>query len=148
MILSKHFTLEEFIHSDKAIAKGIDNTPHQVAIDNLGRLARIILEPIREVIKVPLIISSGYRCVELNALVGGVDTSDHLKGLAADINAKGKTSIELFDAILAMPDFVYGQCILENLDGRKWVHISVGIKRENMRTDERDEHSKPIYIHV
>lgn len=148
MILSKHFTLEELVHSDTAIAKGIDNTPYQVAIDNLGRLARLVLEEIRVVVNVPIIISSGYRCAELNKLVGGVPTSDHVKGLAADINAQGMTNEELFNKILGMKDFIYSQCILENLDGRKWVHISVGIKRQNMRTDSRDENGKPIYITV
>ena len=87
MQLTKNFTLEELVHSDTANAKGIDNTPTQEIIDNLKELAENVLQPIRDKWGKPLTVNSGYRCKELNKAVGGVSTSQHQKGKAADIEA-------------------------------------------------------------
>lgn len=38
-----------------------------------------------------MIITSGYRCVEYNAEVGGIPDSAHIKGLAADIKCEDAT---------------------------------------------------------
>jgi uncharacterized protein YcbK (DUF882 family) len=43
------------------------------------------LQAVRDIIEIPMKISSGYRCVDHNKDVGGADTSSHLRGLAADI---------------------------------------------------------------
>lgn len=155
-ILSKNWTLEELIQSstadqslmDKIPENDIDNTPSEEIKENLGRLARTVLQPISDSTGRRIHCTSGYRCEKLNKIVGGAATSDHLKGYAADINAIGLTNEQLFAHILGMEDLTYGQCILENLDGRKWVHVSYGTKKENMKTNGRDANGKVIYVHL
>ncbi len=71
MNITENFTLEEFMHSDTAIAKGIKNDPgsrEKLAITNL---CAKLLQPLRDAIGKPISINSGYRCPELNAAVGG-----------------------------------------------------------------------------
>ena len=83
--LSEHFTLKEFENSAVAQAHGIDNTVPVQYIPTLQQLCHTVLEPLREFAGVPIIISSGYRCNELNVKVGGVYASQHTLGEAADI---------------------------------------------------------------
>ena len=70
--LSEHFTLKEFENSAVAQAHGIDNTVPVQYIPTLQQLCHTVLEPLRDFAGVPIIISSGYRCNELNVKVGGV----------------------------------------------------------------------------
>lgn len=86
--LSKNFTLGEFLRSATAerhpeIAEQQYNPPEEV-VANLAYLCSTTLQPVREVLGVPLRITSGYRCKALNDLVGSNDRSQHLKGQAAD----------------------------------------------------------------
>lgn len=83
--LSPHFTLEEFTSSQTGARKGIDNTPSPEIVAQLRDTAAL-LERVRTLLGgVPLIISSGYRSPALNAIVGGVPSSAHMSGRAADI---------------------------------------------------------------
>jgi hypothetical protein len=83
--LSAHFTLEEFTSSQTAARKSIDNTPSPEIVTHL-RATAALLERVRAILgNVPVIISSGYRSPALNAIVGGVPSSAHLSGRAADI---------------------------------------------------------------
>lgn len=111
----KYFTFNEMIHSDTAIKYGIDNTPtDKEVIDNINNtLYR--LDEIRERYGKPIIINSGYRCKELNKIVGGKSNSQHLKGEAADL----KWNLELFNLIAN--HFHFDQLIME---GAKWIHVS------------------------
>lgn len=133
MNLSKNFTLEELIYSDTANQYNIDNTPSQEIIDNLTRLANEVLQPIRDKYNKPIIISSGYRCEELNAKVGGVSNSAHKYGLAADLDVGGiNENKELFLLIKKMIDnneIEVDQLINEN--HYKWCHI--GLSKNNNR---------------
>ena len=88
MRLSENFTLAEFEHSDFAEAQGIDNTVPDELVPNLQALATNVLQPLRDYMGSAITVNSGYRCKELNALVGGVQTSHHLQGYAADIVPK------------------------------------------------------------
>ena len=88
MKLTKNFTLAEFEHSDFAESQGIDNTVPDEFIPNLQALATNVLQPLRDYMGNAITVNSGYRCKELNALVGGVQTSHHLRGYAADIVPK------------------------------------------------------------
>lgn len=88
MFKSTYFTLEEFLVSDTAVKKKIQNTPSWDDIEHLRELS-IFLDKIREAWGEPIYISSGYRCAKLNKLVGGKDTSVHKIGYAADIYVKG-----------------------------------------------------------
>ena len=86
----KHFSISELTASDTALREGIDNHPPKCAYHLLYVLVEQLLDPIREAWGEPIVISSGYRCKELNTLVGGVKNSHHLLGCAADIIAGNK----------------------------------------------------------
>ena len=126
MQLTKNFTLEELVHSDTADAKGIDNTPTQEIIDNLKELAENVLQPIRDKWGKPLIINSGYRCKELNKAIGGVSTSQHQRGQAADIEAgTNDDNKELFYMISDMiedKEIIVDQLLDEAR--YSWIHVS------------------------
>ena len=82
--LSEHFTLEELTYSRTAVENAIANEPPAQAKASLQHLAGCLLEPLRQLYKKPIAILSGYRNKEVNRLVGGVATSQHVKGEAAD----------------------------------------------------------------
>ena len=84
---SSYFTISELTASATAQREGIDNCPPASAYHLLHVLIEQLLDPIREAWGAPILVSSGYRCKELNALVGGAKNSHHLLGCAADITA-------------------------------------------------------------
>jgi zinc D-Ala-D-Ala carboxypeptidase len=120
--LSAHFSLREFTRSAEAARKGIDNTPSPAIISNLVATAQM-LEKIRALIQSPIRITSGYRCLRLNRAIGSKDTSDHIRGLAADIDADSFASPFHLATTLAprVDSLAIGQLILE-FD--EWVHVS------------------------
>ena len=117
--LSENFTLYEMLRSEKAEQLDIDNTPNRSALENL-RLLVGWLESVRALLGVPMEISSGYRCLLLNRVVGSKDTSDHLLGLAADFTAPQLGTPEDVCRRLVASDIPYKQLIFEHT----WVHIS------------------------
>lgn len=122
--LSWHFTLEDLSRSDIATRKGLDNTPPPEAVENLKRLVNDVLQPVREWTGSTITVSSGYRCEELNRLVGSKATSAHREGRAADITSKATncaTALAFAQAIAQRP-LNFDQCIVE-FDS--WVHVSV-----------------------
>lgn len=120
MKLSEHFTLEELIASEIALRKGLDNIPEGIVVDNLVRLANK-LEEVRKVLGKPVMVNSGYRSVAVNSAVGGVSSSQHCVGCAADIRIPGMKPDEVVRAIVAS-DIQYDQLIRE-FDS--WTHISI-----------------------
>src|SRR4051812_12284280 len=100
--LSEHFTYAEMIYSPTAIRHGIDNTPPQEARSNLFNLCNKVLEVIRRKLNTTTRISSGFRCKLLNTIIGGSDTSQHMDGKAADINADGLSTEKLFQEIIEL----------------------------------------------
>ena len=95
MNLSKNFTLNEFLRSDTASRYKIDNKPNEEQLDNLSFVAEQ-LEIIRSYYNKPIFISSGFRTKELNTLLKGSKTSQHMQGLAVDINLKTKDENKIF----------------------------------------------------
>ena len=120
MNLSEHFTLEELTASEIAARKGLDNTPSKFEIDNLTRLANK-LEEIRKVLAKPIMINSAFRSIETNQAVGGVKSSQHCLGCAADIKVPGMSPDEVVRAIINSK-IQYDQLIRE-FDS--WTHISI-----------------------
>lgn len=119
--LSPHFQLSEFTHSQAAARLGLPNEPGPAALNNLRRLAQH-LERVREVLGgVPLIISSGYRSVEVNRAVGGAARSAHLAGLAADFTAPRFGTPREVCRALAKAGIPFDQLIYEGT----WVHFAV-----------------------
>lgn len=125
MRLSPHFTLAELTRSAKAEALGFDNTPPPELLPRLVRTAEM-LERIRSTVRVPVIVTSGYRCPELNAAIGSRSTSDHPQGHAADIVAPAfGRPVELARLLAPLADTLgIGQIILEQVAGKSWVHVS------------------------
>ena len=83
--LTKHFKLREFTESATAVRHRIVNEPGPEAIENLRRLCEGCLEPLREALKLPVVITSGYRCKTLNNLIAhSSERSQHMLGQAAD----------------------------------------------------------------
>ena len=74
----KYFSISELISSATALREGIDNRPNKCAYHLLHVLVDQLLDPIREAWGEPIVVSSGYRCKELNTLVGGAKNSHHL----------------------------------------------------------------------
>ena len=80
--------------------KGLQDTPTLDVVQNLQRLCVLVLQPLRDAIGRPVYINSGYRSKRLNARVGGVPNSYHLRGLAADIHVDNDEHAKvLFDIL-------------------------------------------------
>ena len=124
----RYFTLKEMCASEKAEKKGIDNYPSFTVVEHLSELVENILEPLRDAWGGPIYVTSGYRCEALNKAVGGVATSVHKLGWAADLQpARGrydefKTFVK---AWLVRNRVRFDQCIEETDGGERWIHIGL-----------------------
>lgn len=121
MILTKDFWLGEFTKSQIAARLGIRNNPTTQEIQNLKRLCQHVLQPLRDHLGLPVVITSGYRSPELNAKIGGAKNSQHTQGLAADIYVPGLSVQTVLTAIEAQ-GYPFDQLIDEY---GSWVHVSV-----------------------
>ena len=120
--ISKNFSYHEFEHSDIAKEERITNAITAVEIrDAIKSLVDNLLQPLRDAIKKPLKISSGYRCPALNShyKVGGAATSQHVKGEAADVWCATMTPYELACKVVEL-DLPFDQLILYS----GFVHLS------------------------
>ena len=105
------------------------NIPSHEAIANLKRVCGW-LEVLRERCGKPIIINSGYRSPQLNKKIGGVPTSNHLTGCAADIRVANMEQLIRYAAILldyadeSKQDF--DELLIErNRYGAIWLHFAV-----------------------
>jgi uncharacterized protein YcbK (DUF882 family) len=118
MQLSQNFTLDELTHTDH---RELDNTPNDIEINNLKRLAEV-LEQVKTVLGgKPVMVNSAFRSKAVNDAVGSKDSSQHRVGCAADIRIPGMTPDDVVKAIIAS-GIGYDQVIRE-FD--RWTHISV-----------------------
>lgn len=117
----ENFSLFEFINSNTANENGILNIPDFEHVENLLRLATLVLQPAREQLKRPILVTSGFRCPELNQAVGGKQNSQHLKGLAADIVCAGM--YDLFGILCDNPHI--DQLLFEDNGVTRWIHVSI-----------------------
>ena len=118
MNLSEHFTLEELTHTDH---RELDNTPNDLEIENLKRLAHF-LEAIKQVLGgKPIMVNSAFRSEAVNTAVGSKNTSQHRVGCAADIRVPGMTPDDVVKAVMRS-GLEYDQIIRE-FD--RWTHVSI-----------------------
>jgi hypothetical protein len=122
MNLTKNFYLDEMLASQSAVRLGFDEqfSPDQAVIDNLRALCQNVLQPLRDGLQRAILTSSGYRCPRVNQAIGGAKTSQHLFGMAADINVGHLTTEQLYQRI-KNSGLVFDQLIQE-FD--RWVHVS------------------------
>lgn len=116
-----YFTLHELLYSETALYSKIPNYPTWEQVENLNRLATTILDPVRKAFGKPIKVSSGFRSPLLNKAVGGVSNSQHLKGLAADLQVSDMKALKQDILESGVP---FDQLIEENKSGTKWLHIS------------------------
>ena len=132
MKLSANFTLREFIKSQTASRRGIDNSPSEEHLENALALFENVVQPVRDHFG-PTIITSGYRSPELNEAIGGSSTSQHSKGEAVDLEVMGTSTAEVCEWIAANCEF--DQLILEFFEpgdvNSGWVHVSYTRSGEN-----------------
>ena len=126
MNLSANLTLKELPRSDTATRLGLDNTPDEQALENLKTLCEMVLQPVRDHYGKSVTVNSAYRSPESNAAVNGSKSSDHCKGMAADIEIVGVANADLAQWI--MDNLEYTQLILEfytpGIPDSGWVHVS------------------------
>ena len=126
--ISENFSYREFEKSSTAEKEGIINIIHTVQVrDSIKALVDEVLQPLRTAWERPLVINSGYRCPELNAAVGGVATSQHVKGEAADLACDDPLALAQlaydtglpYDQMILYPTFVHFSHKLEGEQRRQ-----------------------------
>lgn len=141
MKLSKNFTLAELENSAYATRNDLDNRIPESLLPLVQALVTNVLQPVRDLLKEPVIVSSGYRSYQVNKGVGGSPRSQHMRAEAADL-VPVRMSVPAAFKKIAASDIPFDQLILEF--GR-WIHIShrkegpqrrqvLIAKRENGRT--------------
>lgn len=120
--LTEHFTLADFTRSPKAESSSIDNTPPDSLLNNIEFTASKL-----EIVRIflghrPIMVTSGYRCPQLNRIIGGSINSQHMNGEAVDfICPSFGTPKEIAKCLQPLVKVIgIDQLILENT----WVHCS------------------------
>ena len=141
MNLSEHFKLEELCKTKT----GIENVPNEAQVENLKRLCRWLEQLRRRWNNLygegddPIIINSGFRSPAVNKAVGGVSTSNHLTGCAADIRCIGMEQALRYAAILLdISDLNredYDELLIEQKRNVIWIHFAVRPKDNRRRTN-------------
>lgn len=127
----QYFELSEFIKSDTAKKRGIDNTPTFEVVRHLEELTEKVLEPLRAAWGKPIRVSSGYRCKKLNNApeIKGSPTSVHMIGYAADLQTSGSFN-KFRDFVVDWFKTTYtkfDQLLLERSakTGAQWIHVGL-----------------------
>lgn len=124
MALTDNFTLLELM--DTRVPDGVRDNLSSINLEQFGNLMELsaFLQYVRSAFQVPIKINSAFRSKMVNEHVGGVPTSNHLKGLAADIAYTWPSATH--DAIL---DFFH-KCLVsgvltEVITYKTFVHIAI-----------------------
>lgn len=149
--ISKNFTLDELIHT----STGLENIPNESQIKNLVYVVENFLQPLRDALGSPIIVTSGFRSKAVNSAIGGAPSSQHLKGEAIDFASPRLKNEELIDLAkeLGLP---FDQLIDEQLYNskgirRNWIHVSLkrtGNRKQLMtaRNTPSDLRTKYSYV--
>ena len=147
--LTRNFSLHELTKSETALRYDMENNPGPAETANLTELAGKVLQPIRDHYQKGVKINSGFRHPEVNAKVGGSRTSDHCKGMAADLEIPGVANAELAQWVKDNLEFT--QLILEfytpGIPDSGWVHVSydpANLKKQVMTATKQN--GKTVYL--
>ena len=126
MKLSPNFSLAEMIKSDTALRLDMENEPDDDHIDNMIALCENVLQKVRDHYGKGVKVNSGFRHPDVNAKVGGSKTSDHCKGMAADIEIPGVANADLAEWIVENCEFrlVILEFYTPGVPDSGWVHVS------------------------
>lgn len=122
--LTQNFKLSEFCTTSQNYE--VFEMPYSYLL-NIASLA-MLLQKVRDVIKIPIRISSGYRPEALNTMVDGVKNSFHLVGAAADIYFDNRddydTAWKNFEYLFKY-SAIYDIAELLGCPGSNWLHVSI-----------------------
>ena len=130
-----NFTLQELATSSTAVRLKIDNTPTAAVRAHLAETIGLLEDIRREwglycedsgLGTAALKVTSGYRCPALNKAVGGVKTSAHVAGYAADlvpVNGMQDEFEKFMSQVFAGKGYAYDQIIVEKSKTSRWVHV-------------------------
>ena len=152
--LSDNFSLAEMTRN----GRNIENKPDARALVNLTILAQHFLQPIREAVGEPVIVTSGYRNRAVNTAVGGSKNSAHMRGEAADFKVAGMTSLELAKLIYGL-DLPFDQLIFYaprstpswTAPKEGWVHLGIRAgaisraRRQVLYSPEHGMYESPVF---
>ncbi|WP_075558347.1 D-Ala-D-Ala carboxypeptidase family metallohydrolase [Parabacteroides timonensis] len=124
--ISRDFTWEEMTYSRVAVENGLRNVPPAEAEIAMKHLVKRLLQPLRIAYAGPIAITSGYRSPEVNRLVGGVPSSQHVKGEAADCYVPDP---EVLLNVLRFCKLPFDQAILYKR--KKFLHLSLKVSGKN-----------------
>lgn len=133
--MAKYFKVAEMLKSETAEKNKIQNIPSAEVKQNIEKLLRV-LDSLREFYGKPIRITSGFRCTELNKLVGGSPTSAHVIGYAADLQPIGDTFENFKAEVLRWLDTSgvgFDQCIIEKSKSAQWVHFGLYNRKGQQR---------------
>lgn len=116
--IGTYFTLQEFLTSPTAVKHGLTLNPSGPIYANICNLVARVLDPARRDLGRPIYVSSGYRSQALNRLVGGVPTSYHLTGRAADVSTAPGYHQTLFNILSELPH-------VELIDYKTFIHVAL-----------------------
>lgn len=121
-MIKLNFTMSELLKSEVAEKYNISNIPDKQSLDNMLILICECLQPLRNYIGKPIIISSGYRSPRLNGhpIINGAPNSEHVTGQAVDFTIKGMPPKQIIEKIIAS-GIEFNQAINER---DCWVHLS------------------------
>lgn len=129
--LTPNFNFSEMTYTSHKNLLAINKTSAEKIKEDIYKLA-LFAEQVRAILCVPMTITSGYRCKELNKAVGGSSTSQHTKAEAIDFIPSKMTVSQAYDK-LRISCLVYGQLIIEHSGSKEWIHVSMGYKKENLK---------------
>lgn len=139
--MAKYFKESEFTYSVTARKYKIDNTPNDEEKKHIEELIAF-LDKLREAWGSAIIVSSGYRCEELNNKVGGSKNSGHKYGWAGDLIPSNNKKREFFEFFKEyVKDKSFDELILEKSGKSIWVHFSLysyqGKQRKKIKEIEK-----------
>ena len=147
--LTRNFSLHELTKSETALRYDMPNDPGPAEAANLTELAGKVLQPIRDHYQKGVKINSGFRHPDVNAKVGGSRTSDHCRGMAADIEIPSVPNADL--AAWVRDNLEFTQLILEfytpGIPDSGWVHVSYdpgNLKKQVMTATKQN--GKTVYL--
>lgn len=131
----KYFTIEEMEWSIVAQFQALDNRMPPLVKMSAIEFIEKVLDPLRAKYGAPIFVTSGYRCPQLNRLVGGSNTSQHLLGTAADVTTLSRDGNKKIWKLLQLHTIDFDQAILYG--DYKFIHIGwkkSGVQRHLLET--------------